>query len=897
MASIRTGIELNDSFSNALHGIIGAVNLAVQSMENLSGSMNTPVDTTALQGARGEIDRATMALNQMNEAANRETPSVPEPPPPPQWVNNAMPIFTNSGVDCFQQEVQSANTMLEQLRNTQSSIITHASGASIFSPNAIQDLNSMTGRIDQVSAAIQRIESNPLNLGTDEANTALEQLRAQLNMMVQEQNNLNAAVSAMDVRAANDAYMRLNQTVSGTEQYLRDNIDEQGRFNQSVQACNGHVNNVSNGFSGWEKGIIVANQALNLIKSTLGRIGVFDMGGAFGRIDTMNRFQKTVTVMTGDANMAQGALNQLRETTLGTAYGLDVASKSAQGFLTRGMSLGAATNQVRIWADAVSFYGEGTNAQLENVVDAIGKMYSKGKVEANQLDRLFDAGIGAAEIYANAVGMSVGEVKQNLSKGTISATEFIDTVSRALDVGVSSGAAKEAGDSWATTFANFRAAITRGWTNVITSLDKALVSHGLPSSMQMIQTLGKNIELVLNNVGNATQQIVNIGVQIYEVFSSVGSFITDNWSIIAPIIYGIVIIMGLYTAALIANNIAQGISLGLRALATLKATVHAAALAMESGATFAATVAQYGLNAALLACPLTWIIILIIALIAIIFAVASAIAKFSGIANTGFGVITGGINVVIQFFKNLGLEVANIALAIGAAIGALGNNIEAAFHNAISSVQAWWYDLLSTALTVIAGICEALNDLPFVEFDYSGIVAAADDYAAKSAAAAGDKMEYESIADAFNSKINTFDAFQDGWAKDAFDAGRDWGDDKMKDLNNLIDGFFNPELTPEQEIPYLPEEYLNQSGIPENVADTAKNTKNSLEISEENLKYLRDLAEQEVVNRYTLAEVKIEQTNNNNINSSMDLDGVVSGLTSAVEEAVDIVTEGAFTYG
>lgn len=85
----------------------------------------------------------------------------------------------------------------------------------------------------------------------------------------------------------------------------------------------------------------------------------------------------------------------------------------------------------------------------------------------------------------------------------------------------------------------------------------------------------------------------------------------------------------------------------------------------------------------------------------------------TGIANSGFGVITGGVNVVIQFFKNLGLTVANIALGIGNAIAALASNMMTAFHNAICNVQSWFYNLLSTALSVIEGICAALNKLPF----------------------------------------------------------------------------------------------------------------------------------------------------------------------------------------
>lgn len=109
---------------------------------------------------------------------------------------------------------------------------------------------------------------------------------------------------------------------------------------------------------------------------------------------------------------------------------------------------------------------------------------------------------------------------------------------------------------------------------------------------------------------------------------------------------------------------------------------------------------------------------------------------------------------------------ANIALGIGNAIAALASNMMTAFHNAICSIQSWFYNLLSTALSVIEGICAALNKLPFVEFDYSGISSAADDYAAKASEAAGNKEDYQSISDAFNEGFTTFDAFQDGWASE-----------------------------------------------------------------------------------------------------------------------------------
>ena len=93
-----------------------------------------------------------------------------------------------------------------------------------------------------------------------------------------------------------------------------------------------------------------------------------------------------------------------------------------------------------------------------------------------------------------------------------------------------------------------------------------------------------------------------------------------------------------------------------------------------------------------------------------------------------------------------------------------------------------------------------------------------------------------------------------------------------------------------------PQDYANLSnygaGLSGDVGDIADNTKKDIEISEENLKYLRDLAEQEAVNRFTTAEITIEQNNTNNIKSEMDLDGVISGMTDAVNEAISIATEG-----
>lgn len=447
--------------------------------------------------------------------------------------------------------------------------------------------------------------------------------------------------------------------------------------------------------------------------------------------------------------------------------------------------------------------------------------------------------------------------------------------------------------------------VSEGYFDADANTDGALkiVASGTPADGEILlskvtpyfgsKTLAANdyvvagVQYTTYAMGNGAFSYEDIGVKVpYEMARDPKTNGGEDLLYIQPIIMGIVAAMLIYNGVALATNIIMGIQ------ATAKA-VHAAATAMEAGATFTATVAQQGLNAALLACPLTWIILLIIAVIAAIYAACAAVAKFTGIANSGFGVICGGIMVVIAFFKNLGLSVANIALGIWNALGACASNIGTAFHNVISNVQGWFYNLLSTALTVVAGICEALNKLPFVEFDYSGITNKASEYAAKSAEAYGNVEEYKSVADAFNEGMSTFDTFQDGWAADAFASGAAWGDGVADKVSGMFDFSALDSMGADSLDAFnlgndLDSIYGNTGDIANNTAATA----DALDIAEEDLAYLRDIAEREAINRFTTAEIKVEQHNENHISSEMDIDGIMDAWTENFAERLAVSAEG-----
>lgn len=906
MSFIQTGIELNDQFSGVLNNIISSVNLAVSAMYDMQQSMNADIDTSSIEGARDEINQATAAIEAMNQAASRQTapdiappvvdggnqepisvpvdPVLPDPlvenpepirpeiqpnaPPdtepveiPVTWNTDGVDVFTGTGVERFQQEVQSANDMLNTLNTTQARISQTAQGMDILPDAAVQDMNTMQQRLSAIQQRIQQIENNPVNVGADNANAELEQLRMQLNQAIQEQNSLNQAMQNMDVSAANDAYLHLSQTVGNTERYIRDNVDEQGRFNQEISSGTQQANELTNTIKRAVAAYISiqsVGKALNIsdeLVQTTSRLNMMN--------DGVQTTAELVNMVYAAAQDARGSFSQMADVVARFGNNAKDAFSSSEevvafaDLIQKQMTIAGASTQ------------EAANAELQ-----LSQALGSGVLRGDELNSIFEQAPNLIQNIADYLDVPIGKIREMAADGELSA----DVVKAAIF---------SAADDINSKFNE----MPMTWGQIWQSMQNTALIAFQPV-LQRLNDLANSeaFQTFIQGAIEAMATLANILLNVFDLAVSIGTFIGDNWSIIAPIVYGIV-------AALTAYIAISAIVAAINGIMAMAEGVKAAAQMMATGATFAETAAQQGLNAALMACPLTWIIMLILALIVVIFAVCNAIAKMTGIANSGFGVITGGVNVVIQFFKNLGLTVANIALGIGNAIAALASNMMTAFHNAICNVQSWFYNLLSTACSVIENIAAALNKLPFVSFDYSGISSAADDYAAKASEAAGNKGQYTSVSDAFNDGMSTFSTFQDGWASDAFNAGAAWGDGVADKVSNfsLSDVFGKTDIPNVSDYTSGFNDAIANSGIGDGVGSIDDNTgkiKDSLDVTEEDLKYLRDIAEQEAINRFTTAEVTINQTNNNNVSSDTDIDGFISALDDAMGEAIDEVTNG-----
>ena len=693
-------------------------------------------------------------------------------------------------------------------------------------------------------------------------NTALN---TTLNAFEQVQRASGRAVDTAQIQAARAALVEANREVDGMAEGYRRAAQQEEVLNKGLR--NG--TSAADGLLGKVKGIVATLAAGAGAKALL------------GLSDKLTSTTARLSFLVDDG----GSVDELEQKIMASAQRsraayLDTASAIASMGANAGRAfesndeLIAFMEQVNKQFVIGGATAEGQSAAMLQLTQAM----AAGALRGEELNSILENAPGIARAIESYMGVAEGSIKSYAEEGLITA----DVVKNAL-----LSVADE-------TNAKFES-MPMTWAQICTKMQNTALAAFEPVLTRLNQVANSaQFNTVIDGAINGLAMLASVATGVLDLLINGASFVVDNWSWISPIVYGLV-------AAFIAYNAVALITNGINAAMALAEGVKAEALMMSTEATFAQTAAQYGLNAALAACPITWIVVAVIALVAAIYAACSAIAKFTGIANSGFGVIAGGINVVIQFFVNLGLTVANIALGIWNALGACAQNIGIAFSNVISGVQSWFYNLLSTALTVVAGICEALNKLPFVEFDYSGITNAASDYASKAAEASGNIKDFVSVGDAFSEGMSTFDTWQSGWVSDAFNAGANWGDGVASGVSDAVSGLFDMDLGAATDYgasglgtggygDFAMDDLLGNTG------QTAANTgaaADALSTSTEELEYLRDIAERDAINRFTTAEVRIDMTGmTNRIEGGADLDGVISTLTDGFTEALLTAAEG-----
>ncbi len=861
MAAIQTAIELNDQFTSVLYGIMDAVNLATAQMYDMQQAMSMDIDTSSLDGAREAIDEATASLIALNSAAQQPA-SAPNPlvgssapvEIPVQWETDSLDVFTGTGIDRFEQEVQSTNSMLEQLSSTQNDIASQAYSTTIFPPEMFQDLNSMAVRIDSIREQIQQIESNPVNMGTDTANSQLEQLRSQLDRAIQEQNNLNTAMQNMDVSGANAAYLQLSQTVGNTERYIRDNTDEQGRFNQEIQ-----------------EGVSGAEGLMGMIKRVVGAyVGIQSVGKILNMSDELTQTTSRLDLMNNSFNEINGTANETSEL-VNMVY---AAAQDARGSLDSMASVVARfgnnardafgnSEEVVAFADLVQKQMTIAGASTQEAANAelqLSQALGSGVLRGDELNSIFEQAPNLIQNIADYLDVPIGQIREMAADGELSA----DVVKAAIFAAADdiNGKFDEMPMTWGQIWQSMQNTAVMAFQPVLQRL------NGMANSDAFQGFVDGAIE--------AMATTANIVLNIFDLVGSVAGFVADNWSIIEPIILGVAAAIVIYTA------FTKGAEIASRA---------------ASLATNAWTAAQGAFSAVISMNPVGLIIIAVVLLIAIIYAAVAAVNHFAGTTTSATGLICGAVATAGAFIGNIFIGLINTIIGLGVSLwNAIANFVNAfalIFNNPIAGIEALFLSLFNFIVEVIESAARML-DAVFGSNLADAVAGFQNKVQAKVDAVITENggSEILKTVEMSDYQFNRFD-YGDAW-----NSGYNFGekiDDKISNFS-LADIFGKTDIpNPDDYISGFSDAIANSGagGNLDSIADDTSAIKDSVDITDEDLKYLRDIAEQEAINRFTTAEIKLDMTNNNNVSSNADLDGIVDGMTTKVLEALEIVREGA----
>lgn len=905
MATIRTAIELQDNFTGVLYQVINSVNLGLSAMEDLHQTMNSPVDTASIEAARDSINQATLAVQQLDAAMQgletpaSETPTAPtnsapvvlpvqpdipdplvdqpapvdlpvepEQPEPVQvpvhWQSDNMEVFTSTGVERFEQEVQSANNMLNTLNQTQSRIAAQAAQTDLFPDNAIADMNNMQNRLQAIQQRIQTIESNPLNMGSDTANAELEQLRGQLDQAVQEQEALNRAVENMDVEAANQAYLRLSQTVGNTERYIRDNVDEQGRFNREIEEGTNEANSLMQTI----KGAVAAYATIQTLSAALNLSD--QLTSTTARMNLMNDGLQTTQDL---QNMIYLSAERARGSYQATADAVSKLGLMAGDAFGSSQEIIAFMEQVNKQFTIAGTEAAGVDAAMLQLTQAM----ASGVLRGEELNSIFGQAPTIIQTIADYLDVPIGSIREMAAEGQITA----DIVKSAMFA-----AADE-------TNAKFES-MPKTFSQIWTSFQNTALMAFQPVLQRMNEIANSEaFQTFVNNAIEGLSMVAGIALEIFDLLVGVAGVVADNWSWLSPIIYGVAAALAVYYGWLLLTKGAEMAMAAVHGIVAVAKGIMAAATMLVTGATWAETTAQYGLNAAMYACPIVWIIILIIALIALFYAAVAAVNKFAGTSVSATGIICGAFMVALAFIGNIFVALWNLVVDVFVLIynlvATVANFIGNVFTDPIGAICRLFFDLADTVLGILQALASAIDAI-FGSNLAGSVQGWRDSLGGWVDDTFGKGEEVMAKMNADDMKLGRFE-YGEAW-----DAGYSFGEGIDQSIAN-----FDPSSLFDTNVPGA-DDYANLGsygsgigGIGSGVDDIAGNTgkiADSMDITEENLKYLRDIAEQEAVNRFTTAEITIEQTNHNTVSGKMDLDGIVSGLTDAANEAVDRIAEG-----
>lgn len=842
--SVMGGLDkMSDTMMSNPQGIKQAQS-AINATRNEILKMQKDIDTLNNKKISVAVDNARLsAMNNSSLKSSIPTAQVEGTPPASLFVK------PNTPQGIFAPLTREAEEALAATKRIESSI------NGIRAPNGLA--SSFTTAGAQGSAAGRAIGEAMLKAKQNAANVNVESLR------------ISKALAGVDYKAiqlgSNNFGQQMKEQLRRVNQEadrLEDNLDDVGRSAGNAGGSMRLLNLTA--------GISLARQAWDAVSGSA--VYLDNLSQIQARLNNINDGSQTTEQLQSKimaaANRSRGSYQDMAN----SVAKLNLLASDAFKSNDEAIAFAEQLNKMFVVSGASS--QEASNAMYQ-----LNQAMASGRLQGDEYRSIIENAPMLANAIAEAMGVSRAKLKELASEGAITAeviknamANCADDVNRQFEeMPMTFGQAMNMIQNEAA--AKFQA-VSNAFSGMINSGD---------------------LQVIADAIGGTLTVAAYVAIGAIKGLSTVLGFLRDNMYWLKPLFIAGAVALGVYTAALIAYKVATG-------LAAIATKVKAAAEMMSTTATFAATAAQHGFNAALLACPITWIVLAVLLLVAALYAGIAALNHFAGTSISATGVVAGtffalGASIwnIIAFLWNIFAAIAEFFVnvwnhpvyAVKSMIGNMVKSLLNIFKSFLSGVDDVatglanaFISAVNTAIEGINWLLEAIDSIPFIDVGrvdtlgkMTSITSTLDDWGKGI-----DDWIGEEPADYW--KAPTMDMMDVGQAyNNGYAAGQgleNWVGNLGSNLgiDNLAGDLANGM-----------EDMASAAGAPNVKGGKLDKIGGEVELSDEDIKMLKDIASTKFVNKFTTLQPNMQVTFGD-VHENADVDKIMDAIEDMTEQAL-----------